>query len=84
MYENEDFLCGAQLVNNGHTPYAKSLMPNNEIEERENKQQILSPTEFSGDLHISEMIFGILPRFYISAEGYTYKTQSLSAGTLLV
>ena len=50
MYENEDLLCGTQLVNNGHTPFARSLMPNNKIEERENKQQEHS---LSGFLEIS-------------------------------
>ena len=49
MYENEDLLCGAQLVNNGHTPFARSLMPNNKIEERENNKNFL----LSGFLEVS-------------------------------
>ena len=49
MYENDDLLCGAQLVNNGHTPFGRSLMPNNKIEERENNKNFL----LSGFLEVS-------------------------------
>jgi len=53
MYENEDLLCGAQLVNNRHTPFARSLMPNNKIEERDNNKNflLLGFLEVSVNLH---------------------------------